>query len=78
MPAEVDQGTIVYTYEEGVLVPYCLLGPLHENHDASYATAIVRAGRMWAISHRARHRYEGTFRYEDAADLLLAEVPLKK
>ena len=78
LPAEIDQGTIVYTYEEGVLVPYCLLGPLHENHDASYATAIVRAGRMWAIFHRARHRYEGTFRYKDAADLLLAEVPLKK
>ena len=78
LPAAVDQGTIVYTYEGGVLIPYCLLGPLRENHDSSYATAVVRAGRMWVIFHRARHRYEGTFRYKDAADLLLAEIPLRK
>ena len=78
LPAAVDQGTIVYTYEGGVLIPYCLLGPLRENHDSSYATAVVRAGRMWVIFHRARHRYEGTFRYKDAADLLLAETPLRK
>ena len=78
LPAAVDQGTIVYTYEGGVLIPYCLLGPLRENHDSSYATAVVRAGRMWVIFHRARHRYEGTFRYKDAADLLLAEIPFRK
>lgn len=78
LPATVDQGTVVYTYEERVLIPYCLLGPLRENHDASYATAVVRAGSMWVVFHRARHRYEGTFRYKDAADLLLAEIPLRK
>ena len=78
LPQAVHQGTIAYTYENGTLVPYRLLGPLQGNHDASYATAIVRDGALWAVFHRARHEYAGPFRLEDAADLLLARVPLKR
>ncbi len=34
------QATIVYTYNEGQLHPYCRLGPLAGNHDSSYPAAV--------------------------------------
>lgn len=77
LPDQVHQGTIVYTYRDRALVPYRLLGPLQGNRDASYATAIEREGAMWVVFHRAHHEYRGPFRLKDAADLLLARVPLQ-
>lgn len=77
LPERVDQGTALYTYESGILQPYCLLGPLQGNHDSSYATAVRQGDEMLVILHRARHEYAGTYRLKDAADLHLARVPLK-
>jgi len=33
---------------------------------------------MLVVFHRAAHPYEGSFRFQDAADLFLARVPLKE
>ena len=78
LPEAVDQGTIVYTYEGGALAPYCLLGPLADNHDSSYATAVREGDEMLVVFHRSEHEYAGPYRAEDAADLYLARVPLKR
>ena len=78
LPERGDQGTALYTYEDGVLRPYCLLGPLRGNHDSSYATAVREGDEVLAVFHRARHEYAGEYRLKDAADLFLARVPLKR
>ena len=77
LPAELDQGTVIYTYEDGALEPYCLLGPLSGNHDSSYATAVQEGDEMMVVFHRSAHEYSGKYCYRDAADLFLARVPLK-
>ncbi len=77
LPTELDQGTVIYTYENGVLAPYCLLGPLSGNHDSSYATAVQEDDEILVVFHRSEHEYSGKHCYRDAADLLLARVPLK-
>jgi hypothetical protein len=77
LPEKVDQATMVYTYEDGALTPYCLLGPLAGNHDSSYATAVREGDDMLVVFHRSAHEYAGAFRGKDAADLFLARVPLK-
>ena len=46
-----DQGTMAYTYANGVLAPYCLLSPLAGNHDSSYATAVRTGDEMWVVFH---------------------------
>lgn len=74
----VDQVTVIYTYENGALMPYCLLGPLAGNHDSSYATAVREGDEMWVVFHRSAHEYAGDYRTLDAADLHLARVPLKE
>lgn len=77
LPPQPDQGTLVYTYEEGTLRPYCLLGPLAGNHDSSYATAVRQSDEMLVVFHRSKHPYAGAHRIQDAANLFLARVPLK-
>ena len=77
LPAELDQGTVIYTYEDGALEPYCLLGPLSGNHDSSYATAVQEGDEMIVVFHRSVHEYTGKYCYRDAADLFLARVLLK-
>jgi hypothetical protein len=78
LPEKIHQGTMVYTYEGGVLAPYCLLGPLAGNHDSSYATAVQEGDEMLVVFHRAAHEFVGDYCATDAADLYLARVPLKK
>lgn len=73
-----DQGTMAYTYANGVLAPYCLLSLLAGNHDSSYATAVRTGDEMWVVFHRAAHAYAGGYVVEDAADLYLARVRLKQ
>ena len=77
LPAKLDQGTVIYTYEKGSLKPYCLLGPMSGNHDSSYATAVQKGDEMLVVFHRSAHEYSGEYRSRDAADLFLARVPLK-
>jgi hypothetical protein len=77
---KLDQATIIYTYDrhaEQPLKPYCLLGPLDGNHDSSYPTVVRDGNHMLVVFHRAAHPYEGSFRFQDAADLFMARVPLK-
>jgi hypothetical protein len=78
LPAQLDQGTVIYIYEKGSLKPYCLLGPMSGNHDSSYATAVQQGDEMLVVFHRSAHEYAGEYRSRDAADLFLARVPLKK
>ncbi len=73
----VKQATMVYTYENGRLHPYCQLGALDGNHDSSYAAAVRDGDDLLIVYHRAAHEYEGEFRSKDAADIYLARVPLK-
>ena len=73
-----DQATMVYTYDQGRLHPYCLLGPLQGNHDSSYATAVREGDQMVIVYHRSGHEYGGEFRAKDSADLWLARVPLRQ
>ena len=75
---KLDQATMVYTYEDSKLVPYCLLGPLDGNHDSSYAAAVRDGDEMLVIYPRAAHPFEGPYRFKDAANIHLARVPLKK
>ena len=74
---DLDQATMVYTYDDGQLQPYCLLGPLDGNHDSSYATAVRAGDEMLVVYHRSGHEYGGEFRARDSADLFLARVPLR-
>ena len=71
-----SQATMVYTYRDRELAPYCLLGPLEGNHDSSYAAAVRDGSDMIIIYHRAAHEFTGDFRFRDAADIFLARVPL--
>ena len=73
-----NQATMVYTYDQGRLNPYCLLGPLQGNHDSSYATAVQHGDEMLIVYHRSGHEYGGEFRAKDSADLWLARVPLRR
>ncbi len=75
---KLDQATMVYTYEQDRLKPYCLLGSLDGNRDSSYATAVRDGQDMLIVYHRAAHEFVGEFRAKDAADLFLARVPLKQ
>ena len=72
-----DQATIVYTYHEGQLHPYCRLGPLAGNHDSSYPAAAQDEDEMLIVYHRAAHEFAGEHRTKDAADLFLSRVPLQ-
>ena len=71
------QATMVFTFENGTLTPYCRLGPLKGNHDSSYATAVRVGDEMLVVYHRSAHEYSGATRLKDAAELFLARVPLK-
>ncbi|NKB72026.1 MAG: hypothetical protein GKR89_33530 [Candidatus Latescibacteria bacterium] len=78
LPSSNDQGTMVYTYEDQCLRPYCQLGPLQGNHDSSYATAVRQGNELLVVFHRAANEFAGPHRARDAADLYLARVPLQK
>ncbi len=71
------QATIIYTYDEGQLHPYCRLGPLAGNHDSSYPAAVRDDDEMLIVYHRAAHEFAGDHQEKDAADLLLSRVPLQ-
>ena len=58
--------TIIYTYEEGELIPYC---ELPSGGDCSYPEIVVR-GREMVVSYYSSH--EGT------SNIYLARVPLRK
>lgn len=75
--ASFAQATVVYTYEDGELRPYCQLGPLEGNHDSSYATAVRDGDDMLVVYHRAAHEFAGEYRARDAADLFISRVPLR-
>ena len=67
---------MVYTYRDGELATYCLLGPLEGNHDSSYAAAVRERRDMMIIYHRPAHEFTVDFRFRDAADIFLARVPV--
>jgi len=75
--SKVAQATMVFTFENRTLTPYCRLGPLKGNHDSSYATAVRVGDEMLVVYHRSAHEYSGATRLKDAAELFLARVPLK-
>jgi len=75
--SRVSQATMVFTFQDGKLTPYCRLGPLQGNHDSSYATAVQVGNEMLVVYHRSAHEYSGATRLKDAAELFLARVPLK-
>jgi hypothetical protein len=67
-------GTMIFTYEDGQLRPYCLLPG---RHDCSYAGAVQVSDQM-LVSYYSSHEYPDWVEKNGPADIYLAWVPLKK
>ena len=67
-------GTMIYTYDQGILQPYCLLPG---RYDCSY-TGAVQVGDEMLISFYSSHTYPNWEEKNGPADIFLAWVPLKE
>jgi hypothetical protein len=67
-------GTMIYTFEEGTLRPYCLLPG---RHDCSY-TGAVQMGDEMLVSYYSSHEYPDWVEKNGPADIYLAWVPLRR
>ena len=67
-------GTMIYTYDDEELQPYCLLPG---RHDCSY-TGAVQVGSAMLVSYYSSHEYPNWVEKNGPADIYLAWVPLKE